>query len=37
MRQTRFVRNIRLGIKTLLLHKLRSMLTMLALSSASAA
>ena len=29
MRQTRLVRNIRLGIKTLLLHKLRSMLTML--------
>ncbi|MFH1747665.1 MAG: ABC transporter permease [Planctomycetota bacterium] len=29
MRQTRLLRNIRLGVKTLLLHKLRSMLTML--------
>ena len=29
MRQARLLRNIRLGIKTLLLHKLRSSLTML--------
>ncbi len=29
MRQSRIYRNVRLGIKTLLLHKLRSMLTML--------
>ena len=29
MRQARILRNIRLGIKTLLLHKLRSLLTML--------
>ena len=29
MRQTRLLKNIRLGIKTLLLHKLRSFLTML--------
>ncbi len=29
MRNNRFLRNIRLGIKTLLLHKLRSLLTML--------
>ena len=29
MKQSRLLRNIRLGVKTLLLHKLRSMLTML--------
>ena len=29
MRQSRLVRNIRLGVKTLLLHKMRSLLTML--------
>ena len=29
MRQSRILRNIRLGIKNLMLHKLRSLLTML--------